>query len=1159
METDVNLFFCRRTFNMPRTAAFLRGIALGILASGFGLAGSVSGQTNADPTPPAAADRAAAEAFFESKIRPILIERCLECHGSEKAKAGLRLDKPQLARAGGDSGAAIVAGKPDESLLIQVVRYTGDLKMPPRSKLPDAEIALLIEWVKQGATWPEAAGESGAPGSLRGAEGISEDDRRFWAFQVPQPSDLPQTRDSAWAREPLDHFILSGLEAAGLNPAPQADRRTLIRRATFDLHGVPPTPEEIANFIQDESPEAFARVVDRLLASPRYGERFGRHWLDVVRYADSNGLDENLAYANAFRYRDYVVQAWNADKPYDQFLHEQLAGDLLPPTGRVEDQLERTVATGFLSLGAKMLAEDDPVKMQMDIIDEQVDTLGRAVLGMTLGCARCHAHKFDPVTHEDYYALAGIFKSTKTMENFSVVARWQELPLAAPEVVAARAAQQQRIDQVRGKIAQALQSETNAVLARARRNTGDLLLAAEAQGRLDALLASIQSIGPAAGQPAPEGALLVEAEDFARGNVNKVRDGYGAGIGVLVNAGQTPNFVEYDLQIPRAGIYQIELRYAAAAARPNLLSIGKQLLRSDAAGKVTGSWNPDTQTWFVEAVVALEAGPTVLRLENPGPFPHIDKLLLSEVKNAEAQPADFQHAWANAVALRQRPLVAGFIKPMMQVLSASREKPESVWRTWHEFAAIARGETPPAAPTDGLPLKIRERLLAEPAPVNLSELAGRYQQLGLEATTRWEELQSREATRPLTGLADEVLEAFRQVLFAGDGPVQAPLNVEDLYPELVRQELAAQRKEQKSLEDTLPKFPEAMAVTDGQPENLRVHLRGSHLNLGAETSRRFPQVFPNSANSSVNSSQSGRLELAHWLTDRQNPLTARVIVNRVWQWHFGEGLVRSPDNFGRLGERPTHPELIDFLAVRFQEQGWSLKNLHRQILLSSTWQMSTQFDPVAAEKDPENRLWWRINRRRLEVEALRDSILAVAGTLDSNMGGSLLPTPNRAYVTSTANINPVVYDPPRRSLYLPVVRSALYDVFQAFDFADPSVQSGKRDTTTVAPQALFLMNSELVLKQTREMARRLLEPAELPDTARVTELYQRALGRSPRPSEVERALAFLGRYSLAAADSTGGTGAGTTPVAPSMVATRERAWQALCRAVLASNEFIYVE
>ena len=1157
MGTDVNLFFCRRRLDMQRATAFFRGVTLGILGVGIVLPGMVRGQAEADPPAQTATDRASAEAFFESKIRPILIERCLECHGPDKAKAGLRLDSAQNARDGGESGAAIVAGKPEESLLIQVVKYTGDLKMPPRSKLPDAEIALLTEWVKQGAVWPQAGAEGASGGAPRSAEGISDEDRKFWAFQVPMAPELPANHRADWARESLDRFILSDLEGAGLTPAPQADRRTLIRRATFDLHGVPPTPEEIANFLKDDSPDAFAHVVDRLLASPRYGERFGRHWLDVVRYADSNGLDENLAYANAFRYRDYVIQALNADKPYDQFLHEQLAGDLLPSTGRVEDLLERTVATGFLSLGAKMLAEDDPVKMQMDIIDEQVDTLGRAVLGMTLGCARCHAHKFDPVTQEDYYALAGIFKSTKTMENFSVVARWQELPLAAPDVVAARSAQQQRIDQVKGKIAQAIQAETNAVLGRARRNLGDLLLAAEAQNQLDGLLSRVKSAGPPLGQAAPEGAILIEAEDFSRGNVNKVRDGYGEGIGVLINAGPTPNFVEYDLMVPKAGVYQIELRYAAAAARPNLLTVGKQLLRSDAGGKVTGSWNPDTQTWFVEAVVALDAGPVVLRLENPGPFPHIDKLLLAPVLEDQARPADFQKALADASALRQRPLVAGFIKPVIQALNAGRDKPDSVWSTWHELAAKARGATPPAIPTEGLPARIRERLLAAPGPSNLAELAARYQQLGVEATARWEELQSREATRSLTSLGDEVLEAVRQVLFAGDGVLMAPPNVEELYPELVRQELAAQRKEQKSLEDSLPKFPEAMAVTDGKPENLRVHLRGSHLNLGAETTRRFPQVFPNSANRNVNASQSGRLELAQWLTDRQNPLTARVIVNRVWQWHFGEALVRSPDNFGRLGERPTHPQLLDFLAIKFQEQGWSLKTLHRQILLSATWQMSTKYDPQAAEKDPENRLWWRFNRRRLEAEALRDSILAVAGTLDSNMGGTLLPTPNRAYVTSTANVNPVVYDPPRRSLYLPVVRSALYDVFQAFDFADPSVQSGKRDTTTVAPQALFLMNSDLVLKQTRELARHLLEQAERPDTERVNELYQRALGRTPRTTEVDRALAFVNRYSQAASEASPSTAAAEPSQTPA--ATRVRAWQALCRAVLASNEFIYVE
>ena len=1155
MDTDVNLF-SRLSSNMSSGAAVLRGATLWVLGWGWLGIGLAWGQADADPSRSAPSDRAAAEDFFESKIRPILIDRCLECHGAEKAKAGLRLDTGPHALAGGDSGAAIVPGKPDESLLIQVVRYTGDLKMPPRSKLPDAEIALLADWVKQGAIWPQSKTDTSPAGAPRHTGSITEDDRRFWAFQIPETPSLPSNRNATWARDPIDRFVLAGLEQANLTPAPQADRRTLIRRATLDLHGVPPTPQEINDFLNDESPLAFERVVDRLLASPRYGERFGRHWLDVVRYADSNGLDENLAYANAFRYRDYVVHALNADKPFDQFLHEQLAGDLLPPTGRVDDQLERTIATGFLSLGAKMLAEDDPVKMQMDIIDEQVDTLCRAVLGLTMGCARCHDHKFDPLTQDDYYSLAGIFKSTKTMENFSVVARWQELPLAAPEVVAARTAQQQRIDQVKGRIAQAVQAESSAVLGRARRSLGDLLLAAEAQARLDTLLARVQSAGPPLGQPAPEGALLIEAEDFARGNVNKDRDGYGKGIGVLVNAGQTPNFVEYDLQIPRAGVYQIELRYAAAASRPNRLSLGPQLVRGDAAGKVTGSWNPDTQTWFVEGVVALEAGPIVLRIENPGPFPHIDKLLLAPVRNDQARPDEFQNALKEFVHLRQRPLVAGFLKPMMQELATHKDKPESLWATWHEFAARERGESPPAPRTEGLGGKIRERLLAAPTPSSLTELAARYQQLGIEATARWEELQSREATRSLTSLGDEVLEAFRQPLFSAEGPLKPPAQVEELFPEAIRQELMAQRQEQKTLEESLPKFPEAMGVTDGKPENLRVHLRGSHLNLGAETTRRFPQVFPNSADRGVNASQSGRLELAQWLTDRRNPLTARVIVNRVWQWHFGEALVRSPDNFGRLGERPTHPELLDFLAVRLQEQGWSLKTLHRQILLSSTWQMSTRFHPEAAEKDPENRLWWRFNRRRLEAEALRDSILAVAGTLDSNMGGTLLPTPNRAYVTSTANINPVVYDPPRRSLYLPVVRSALYDVFQAFDFADPSVQSGRRDTTTVAPQALFLMNSDLVLKQTHELARQLLAPPDRTDSDRVVELYQRALGRPPRTLEIERGLGFVRRYGQAATSSAPAesSAAATAPGLPA-----ERAWQALCRAVLASNEFIYVE
>ncbi|MCY2966412.1 MAG: DUF1553 domain-containing protein, partial [Planctomycetota bacterium] len=1107
-----------------------------------------------DTAEPSAADRAQAEAFFESKIRPLLVDRCLECHGGAKQKAGLRLDSPAALTQGGNSGAVVVPKQPDKSLLIQAVRYTGDLKMPPKSKLPDAEIALLVEWVRQGAIWPQSKEPSPGVKSATTETEITEADRNFWAFQPVRPVALPAVKNELWALEDLDRFILAKLEAAALSPAPAADKRTLIRRATLDLHGIPPTPAEIDAFLTDSSPDAFAHVVDRLLASPRYGERFARHWLDVARYADSNGLDENLAYASAWRYRDYVIAALNKDKPYDQFLAEQLAGDLLPATDDVEAGIERTVATGFLSLGAKMLAEDDPVKMQMDIIDEQVDTLGRAFMGLTLGCARCHSHKFDPVPIEDYYGLAGIFKSTNTMENFSVVARWQELPLAAPEVVAQRAELQRRIDHTKQAIADKVKSETEVVLRQARRQVGDLLLAAHTQSRLDALLASVPVLGPKPGDPAPAGAILIEAEDFVRGNVLKVRDGYGEGIGVLVNKGELPNFTEYDVEIPTAGVYQIEIRYAAAAARPNLLSIGGRLLKSDAAGKVTGSWNPDTQTWNIEALVPLAAGKSVVRLENPGPFPHIDKLLIAPARDAQgnaiAPPPVVNEPLGDAEKKKSR-LVAGFQQSFTATLAATRDKPESLLATWHEFAALEEAKTPPA-PSAGLGAAIRARLLAEPVPTTLRELALRYQQLALEATSRWEELQARAETKSISALSDDVLEAFRKFTYDPAGPLATPKNVEELFTASTQMELTAQRAEQKTLEGALPKLPEAMAVSDATPENLRVHLRGSHLNLGAEVPRRFLQVVSLSANQAVNPAQSGRLELARWLTDPDHPLTSRVIVNRVWQWHFGEGLVRSPDNFGRLGERPTHPELLDHLALEFQRGGWSLKSLHRKILLSATWQMSTRFNEQAAEADPENRLWWRFNRRRLEVESLRDSVFAVAGTLDANMGGTLLPTPNRAYVTSTANVNPVIYDPPRRSIYLPVVRSALYDVFQAFDFADPSVEMGHRDTTTVAPQALFLMNSDLVLKQTRVLARRLLDdPVE--DAARVDQLYRTALGRPPRTTETARALAFLDRYTAAAA-ATDTVAAPATNTPP-----RERAWQSLCRSVLASNEFIYME
>ena len=380
----------------------------------------------------------------------MLVERCDECHSeqSKKIKGGLRLDHKDGWQKGGDRGPAIEPGKPQSSLLIQAVRYEDeDLKMPPKGKLTEREIALLTQWVSMGAPDPRTA-PAGSP--ARRPMDV-EKGRAFWAFRPPVDSRIPRVNDKTWPRTPIDCFILSALEEKGLRPAESTDRRHLIRRATFDLTGLPPTPGEIDGFLADESPDAFAKVVDRLLASPRYGERWGRHWLDVARYADSNGLDENVAYGNAWRYRDYVIAAFNHDKPFDRFLHEQIAGDLIPPDPTEPESHERTIATGFLAIGPKVLAEVDETKMEMDIVDEQIDTVSRAFMGLTIGCARCHDHKFDPIATTDYYALAGIFRSTQIMETFTKVARWRENPLLNSK-------DQARLAELRKRIAERKQS-----------------------------------------------------------------------------------------------------------------------------------------------------------------------------------------------------------------------------------------------------------------------------------------------------------------------------------------------------------------------------------------------------------------------------------------------------------------------------------------------------------------------------------------------------------------------------------------------------------------------------------------------------------------------------------------------------------------------------
>ena len=933
-----------------RRRAVVLAAALSILA--VGCVGSLR----------AAEPDAAGTEFFEKQIRPILVKHCYECHADGEKAGGLVLDTRAGLLGGGDSGPAITVGKPNESRLIEAVRYKNpDLQMPPQGRLAAGEIAALEKWITMGApdprTGPVAAVAVAAP-----LAGMSiEEGRKFWSFQPiakPQP---PRVRRADWVRTPIDAFILQRLEAAGLEPAAPADKRTLIRRATYDLTGLPPTPAEIEAFLADELPDAFDRVVERLLNSPQYGVRWGRHWLDVARYADSNGLDENLAFGNAWRYRDYVIAAFQQDKPYDRFLIEQLAGDLLPDA----DAATKT-ATGFLALGAKVLAEPDRVKLEMDTIDEQLDTIGKCFLGMTLGCVRCHDHKFDPVKQSDYYALAAIFKSTRTFadSNTGAIKHWYEHDLAS-------AAEREAMKKVDAEIAEkkkaAATFKSNAVAK----------LRAEAR--------------------------------------TKAAD------------------------------------YLAAAAQ----------------------FDPSASLTQVEAI-ALPLGL----------HPHI-----------------LHHCRRHVEFHRDDPLL----------------------RRWHELRAAG----------------------------DLKSIRDHYARLFADAEAAW--TAAKKADPKATALKDSRLEDARAALNDAEGLLAIPTRPEFAFDDAVLEEYNRLAEEARIVESRAADLASAMGVADGkvQPQ-LAIHIRGSHANLGKLVSRGFPEVMCEPHHTtSLPPDRSGRLELARWLADAEHPLTSRVYVNRIWRWHFGTGLVASTDNFGKLGDRPSHPELLDWLARYFTSSGWSTKAVHRLIMRSSVYQTASTHARQTAltAADPENRLLAKSPLRRLEAEEIRDAVLAVAGRLDKSLGGKSVPLRNRQFVFDHTSKDHTKYDSLRRAVYLPVIRNNLYALFEQFDFPDPTMPTGNRNSTTVAPQALVLLNSDLVMDSAAAWAERLLKQHG-DDSARIRAAYESAFGRLPSEAEIHRAAAFLRSETTSAGRESA---AKTTDPA----ATR-RAWGLLCHSLLAGNEFIYL-
>ncbi len=794
--------------------------------------------------------------FFEKKIRPVLVANCYQCHSAsaKELKGELRLDTREGMRKGGEQGPAVVPAKVADSLIISALKHADGLEMPPKQKLSDAIVADFTKWIEMGAPDPRRPNSSTVGSKINIAEA-----RQWWSFQPPKVTPAPKVKNAAWPKSEIDRYVLATLEAKGLAPVADADRRTLIRRTYLDLIGLPPTPEEVEAFVSDTDAKALEKVIDRLLAMPQFGERWGRHWLDIARYGESTSKERNVPYPFARRYRDYVYDSLAADKPFDQFVREQIAGDLLPAKNDAQRN-EQLVATGFLAIGPKSLNNRNNEQYLMDQADEQLDVATRGVMALSVACARCHDHKFDPIPTTDYYALVGIFRSTDTLSGVK------------------------------------------------------------------------------------------------RGN-NKT--GYSGDYGYMIDAGKKHE--------------------TGTEERRKLAELKRELEKAQ----------EDLQQARQQARQKLAA--------------------------AEANGAKGKNKAKNKAKANQK-LAAAF-----------RQEQQRVDELTAQIAALEGGSS-------------------------------------------------------------------------GSGPP-------------------------------------VMAVRDSaRPAHGQVNIRGEVNDLGPEVPRGYVRVLTYPQSPDVVPAQSGRLQLAMWMTSKHNPLTARVMANRVWFHLFGRGIVETVDNFGALGERPANPELLDYLAVRFVAHDWSVKKLIREVMLSRAYQLSSDHSDANYAADPDNKLVWRMNRRRLEAEVIRDSLLAVSGQLDlARPAGSLTQTITGGEIGRQARTAGLQEPVKFRSAYLPMVRGLVPEFLNLFDVADAELVVGQRDVTTVAPQALYMMNNPLVGEQAKATAERLAGKSDLADNAaRVDYAFRLVLGRPASSDEQAATLAYLQSCEDAPA-----------------------AWMNVCQTLFASAEFRY--
>ena len=844
---------------------------------------------------------AANTAFFDSKVLPILQKRCFECHShGTKIKGGLALDSRSGWAEGGDNGPAIKPGQLEESLVIKAVRYVdSEFEMPPKAKLPASEIAILEEWVKLGAHDTRTAGAGKQKKGIDLAEG-----RKFWAFQPVSNPKPPLVKDTAWPLDPLDHFILKPLEAKGIKPVGDADRYTWLRRVSLDLTGLPPTANDIESFSKDSSSDAYANVVDRLLNSKAYGERWARHWLDLTGYADMIGTSNGVFAEHAWRYRDYLINAFNADKPFDEFVREQIAGDLMPSKS-TEDRAQKITATGFLMVGDIEIVNPDKAKMETDHIDSQMIKIGQTFMGMTLGCVRCHDHKFDPIGVDDYYGIAGMLRSSPSSHKMPNMGVWS-----------------------------------------------------------------------------------------------------------TINSTVLPE-------------------------TPTQLTARKKL-EAENEQRIVG-------------------------------FKAEQKKLTDE----------------KAVVTKQLAALGKSDTPAPQVAASDN----------------AERNVPKSAPT------------SEKKSASLPESVGKNSPDKDALTKRRDELDA-------------------QLKKLGD-----TMNHAEFFKD---------------------KTPRAFAMSDGpQPADMPIYVRGNPYAPSTVVPRGTLRVASWEKFPAIPAGQSGRLQLADWLADQRNPLTARVTVNRIWQKLFATGIVPSVDYFGTRGDVPTNPELLDHLASRFMRGGWSQKAFLRSLVLSRSYRLSSSNDALAMKLDPENKLFWRMNRQRLDAEAMRDSMLAISGELVRDSGGPalVLEEPENCGALALKGVNPPNYkhSKPRpsqefeRTLYLPVLRggTAGPDRLRAFfDFVDPAGTAGQRNQTVVPTQSLFLLSNELLRKRATKLADHFIA-AEPNEMARLEALWLRVLNRPITSNEREDATAFLGNVEPLIKTVKG---------RPALDSIK---WRELCHSLLASNEFVF--